>query len=206
MSATRSQRCSAMIKSKLFTQEQIKWIQRAYKKYARAEMTKRFNKKFDANIKVTQMATFVQTKGIKSGRTGQFNSGHETWNKGTKGVMKASSTSFKKGINVHNALPVGSHRINKDGHSEFKVAEPRRWLTEQRLIWEYNHGPIPEKHVVRFIDGDYRNCDINNLFLVSCAENLQLNKLQYSKQPDALKESTLLIAKIIAKTHALGKV
>tara|TARA_R110002096_G_C14661646_1_gene728199 strand:- start:25855 stop:26436 length:582 start_codon:yes stop_codon:yes gene_type:complete len=193
-----------MIRSKLFNEVHFEWISEAYKKYTLHEVTDRFNCKFDKDFKPSQINNFIRNNSIKSGRSGKFASGHTPWTKGTKGVVKAGSSAFKKGIIPHNTLPVGSERINKDGHLEIKLETG--WVTKQRHAWKENNGPIPKNHFVRFIDGVCLNCDIDNLFLVNAAENLQLNKMKYSAQPEALKESTLLIAKIIAKTHALGKV
>ena len=36
-----------------------------------------------------------------------------------------------------------------------------------RWVWEQEHGPIPEGFRVYFLDGDRRNCRIENLELVS---------------------------------------
>lgn len=193
-----------MIKSKVFTPEQAQYICRAYKKYALKDVTKRANAKFNTDFKDSQLANLFKVNGIKSGRTGYFKKGNIPWTTGTKGVVKAGPSAFKKGIKPSNTLPVGSSRINKDGHIEIKL--DTGWITKQRMVWINHHGEIPTKHVIRFIDGNGKNCDIENLILVSSAENLQLSKLGYSKQPDELKESTLLIAKIIAKTANLGRV
>lgn len=196
-----------MVKSFLFNEDQIEFIRRAYKKYTLKELTVVFNDHYGTDFKKNQFENFVYTHKIQSGRTGRFKKGEKPWNTGTKGMTTGGSTSFKKGLIPHNHLPVGSERFNKEGHLEIKIGEPSNWKTCHRIIWERYNGKVPPKHVVRFADGDPTNWgDIDNLVLVSHAENLILNRLQFSEMPEDLKESTLLIAKIIAKTHALGKV
>lgn len=52
-----------------------------------------------------------------------------------------------------------------------------------RFIWEQVHGPIPPDHVVMFIDGNTLNCAIENLKLITLAENVIRNSLhQYPKE------------------------
>ncbi|WP_269633179.1 HNH endonuclease [Pelomonas sp. BJYL3] len=72
------------------------------------------------------------------------------------------STQFKAGrpaSEARNYLPIGSHRINADGHVERKVTDDpsiypaRRWQPVYRLVWEAAHGPIPAGHLIRFKPG-----------------------------------------------------
>ena len=114
--------------------------------------------------------TYHQIKGaitrnkLNTGRTGRFEEGHATWNKGTKGLTKANVTSFKKGNKPHNYKPLGSERIVKDGYCEVKVSDTgRRWIPKHVLIYEKHHGKVPKGSAVIFLDGDKRNFDIDNL-------------------------------------------
>lgn len=73
-----------------------------------------------------------------------------------------------------------------------KVNEVRVWLTSQNklgkfvktekgfipyapVVWEMHNGPIPKGHVIRFIDGNNLNCNIENLKLITRKEHAQLN-------------------------------
>lgn len=96
----------------------------------------------------------------------QFKKGQPSWSKGLRGVVGVQegcrATQFKKGRRpeeARNYVPIGSHRVSKDGYLERKVtddqriAPARRWVAVHRLVWEATHGPIPSGHIVRFRDG-----------------------------------------------------
>lgn len=96
----------------------------------------------------------------------QFKAGQAAWNKGLKGVVGVQdacrATQFKKGrpaSEARNYVPLGSHRVSKDGYLERKVTDDprivpaRRWVAVHRIVWEAAHGPIPRGHIVRFRAG-----------------------------------------------------
>lgn len=69
--------------------------------------------------------------------------------------------------------PVGYERVGKDGYVMVKVADEAdramskdNWRLKQVWVWEQEHGPLPEGHVVYFADGDNRNFDPDNLVAV----------------------------------------
>lgn len=71
-------------------------------------------------------------------------------------------TQFKKGrpaSEARNYLPIGSHRLSKDGYLERKVTDDpsivpaRRWVGVHRLVWIAARGEIPDGHVVVFRPG-----------------------------------------------------
>lgn len=55
---------------------------------------------------------------------------------------------------------------------------------------------MPPGHKIRFLDGDKRNCDIDNLALISIALNLHLNQHGYNNVPDELKAAMLTLSKL----------
>src|SRR5690606_22166938 len=95
----------------------------------------------------------------------RFKPGQTPWNKGKpfNPGGRSVETRFKKGqmsgAAQHNYVPIGSLRITRDGQLERKVTDDpsiypaRRWVPVARLVWEAAHGPIPPKHVVRFLPG-----------------------------------------------------
>lgn len=103
----------------------------------------------------------------KVGSATRFQKGQTSWNKGVKGITgthpNSVRTQFKKGQMSgkaqHNYVPIGSHRISKDGYLERKVTDDpalvptRRWVAVHRLVWEEANGPIPKGHVVCFRPG-----------------------------------------------------
>ncbi|MGP0074877.1 MAG: HNH endonuclease signature motif containing protein [Bryobacteraceae bacterium] len=44
-------------------------------------------------------------------------------------------------------------------------------------VWEQHRGPIPPGHIVVFKDRDRSNCAIENLELISKAENARRNRM-----------------------------
>lgn len=191
---------------RLFSQEQAEFIKRSYKKWTREVVTKALNEEFGTSFTVLQVTSFIKNHRIKSGRTGQFESGRIPHNSGTKGLMKPNKTSFQKGNVPVNHRPIGSERINVEGYVEVKVAEPNVWSLKQRLIYEKEIGPIPDNYNVRFLDGDRQKFEPSNLILVSNYENAILNRrYQLNQQPVEFRETLVIMAKIDAKENSLSR-
>ena len=122
----------------------------------------------------------------------QFKPGLQPWNKGKKGTTglhpNCRATQFKPGRPAHesrNYLPIGSLRINADGHLERKVTDDpsiqpvRRWTPVYRLVWESEHGPIPRGHLVVFKPGMktavLEQITLDRLECITRAENARRN-------------------------------
>jgi hypothetical protein len=46
------------------------------------------------------------------------------------------------------------------------------------LTWEQANGPIPAKHIVRFIDGNTMNLELSNLECIPMNKNMTRNSIQ----------------------------
>lgn len=129
-------------------------------------------------------------RGNNTGAATRFRKGQEAWNKGLHyqpgGCVK--ETQFKPGRPAHEArnyVPIGSHRVSKDGYLERKVtddpslAPARRWVAVHRLVWMDAHGPVPAGHAVAFLPGrrttDAERITLDALELVSRAELMRRN-------------------------------
>lgn len=146
---------------------------------------------------------------IQRGRTDprmvatQFKTGHNSWNKGTKGLTgthpNCCRTQFKKGemrgAAQHNYVPIGSYRLSKDGYLEQKVTDDqpvpaRRWVGVHRLVWEAVNGPVPRGHVVCFLPGrrsaELEKITLDAVELVSRAELARRNHPR-SRDPELAK-------------------
>ncbi|EOV0254068.1 HNH endonuclease signature motif containing protein [Salmonella enterica] len=75
------------------------------------------------------------------------------------------------------------------------MAEPNRWELKHRLVWEKYRGEIPENGVIRFIDDNRRNCDIDNLMLVTKADSAVMNRWYSGSSPE-YRQATLAMAQI----------
>ena len=111
---------------------------------------------------------------------------------------KVKPTLFKKG-HTTNSRPVGSERIDKDGYIQVKVGLPDKWKLKHIHVWETHNGKLPKNHCVIFLDGNIRNYDIDNLTIISRAENLYLNNNKLRFNDKELTQSAVNIAKLNSK-------
>lgn len=180
------------------------------------ELTKRFNAEFKTDVKESSIANRKMRLGLRSGITGgQFKKGHVPANKGKKGCMsleqyqKCKATMFKKGHVPANHKSIGSERIDKrDGTVLIKVQDgklQRNWMPKGRYVYEQAYGKIPKGYKVIFADGDNRNFDLNNLVLVSNAEELIMNRNSLLKKDNELTKVGVAIAKLLDKVNKRKK-
>jgi hypothetical protein len=104
---------------------------------------------------------------------------------------------FKKGNKPFNTREANATSIRKDSTGRLyhysKIADSV-WVLTHRLMWEQANGPIPPKHVVRFIDGDTLNLQLTNLECIPMSENANRNTIH--RFPDDLKKVIRLKAKL----------
>ena len=185
-----------------YTEEMLMFL-RQHEETPRTELTCKFNEKFGYKLSVDGIKAKCLRMGLKTGRTGCFSPGHKTWNAGVKGLTSANSTSFKKGNTPFNHRPVGYERITVDGYVEVKVAEPNVFESKHRWIWEQQHGPVPDNHVLVFKNMNKQDCRLENLMLISRAELVRLNQSYRKLATPETNETCVLMAKIKDKTHKL---
>lgn len=119
----------------------------------------------------------------------QFKPGQEPPNKGkpfdvARTHPNCTAHHFKPGQMPHTWQPVGSYRLNREGHLQRKVSdEPggnsRRWRGVAELVWIEAHGPLPEGHRVVFKPGRFSNrledITLDAVECVSFAEMMRRN-------------------------------
>ncbi len=127
----------------------------------------------------------------KIGAKSRFKKGQKPWSAGTKGILKGSKTSFKKGNIPHNAKDAdGAISTRKDNSGKlYKYIRISlgKWELLHRHLWEQAHGPIPKGHVVKFKDGNQANCTLDNLYLCTQGENMLHNSIHH--YPPELKQT-----------------
>lgn len=143
------------------------------------------------------------------GERTRFVKGQVPANKGLRrpgysvGRGRMQETQFKKGVRsgiaVKNWKPIGTIETDDEGYLRIKVREyvygkehsgmgnTKVWPMYNRFLWEKHKGPIPPKHLVIFKDGNRANCIIENLELISMADNCRRNSL-WSRLPRELAE------------------
>lgn len=186
-----------------YTEEQKKFLSNN-RTLPRTQLTKEFNEKYGTSLTKQAVSAYCKRNGWLTGRDGRLQKGSLPWNTGTKGVCKPNSGSFQKGSKPNNQKPFGHQRIcSKDGYALIKVDEVNphtgyrgRYRPKQHLIWEAEYGPVPKGHVLRFIDGDKLNCDLDNLICVSQAVNNRLNQNKVNELPQELRGTAIALARL----------
>lgn len=90
------------------------------------------------------------------GAATRFHSDQTPWNKGRpyRPGGRSPETQFQPGQKPHNAVPIGTYRIQSDGYLQVKVRDTGYHVTDwefvHRRVWEAANGPIPHGHVVVF--------------------------------------------------------
>lgn len=199
---------------KLWTEQEIETLRRLYPDYSAEVVGKVLGRKPGSvhqkarSLGIEKSEAFNQSDRsgrIQRGRQNpamvatQFKPGITPWNKGVHWVAggRSAETRFKKGemsgAAQHNYVPIGSYRINADGHLEQKTTDDpalvpaRRWTPVSRLVWEREHGPIPEGFMVVFRPGMktavLEQITTDRLECISRAENARRNHPR-SKDPE----------------------
>lgn len=134
----------------------------------------------------------------KRGSDMRFKPGNKPWTLGMKGLRLSPATEFKAGQAPINVQPVGALRINSLGDIDIKLAPgPRNWLSLRRYAWQQVHGPIPDGMCIVPINGDGHDTRIENLRLVTRAENIAHNLL--SRYPKELRNVMALRGRLNRK-------
>ena len=139
----------------------------------------------------------------------RFQNGSVPLNKGKKVspevYSKIQPTMFKKGHTPVNHREVGSERINVYGYIEIKVAEPNSWRLKHRVMWEQVNGIIPRGYNVQFKNHNPLDCRIENLYLISKAEQMAKENSFYAKYPKKIQEIIRLKGVVNRAIHKVEK-
>jgi hypothetical protein len=156
-----------------------------------------YNKAFALQLHKTPeyLATEASGRLKKGHQPTQFPKGHQPWNKGMKGLqIGGEETRFKKGTVPPNHREVGSERIDEDGYTYIKIAEPRKWVLKHRHIYEQHHGKLEPHMIVTFIDKDIGNFAIENLEAITKVENMERNRI--TKYPQPIQQAVKTLNKL----------
>lgn len=161
----------------IFSRDQAEYIKKHAAGNTTDELTRMLNQEFKTEYTVGQVRAYKKRKHIRSGIDTKFVKGCVSYNKG-KHVKYAGCEKgyFRKGNMPHNTLPVGTLVERQDGFLQRKIGEPNQWIMEHRRVWEEANGSIPKGYLVMFLDGNKKNCSIDNLRLITQAENARLNQ------------------------------
>jgi hypothetical protein len=183
----------------LYPAEVRDYIHQNYKGTSHAKMAAQVKERFGREYSVRQIMAYYKNHKLNSGLTGRFEKGNIPPNKGRKGYSApgAEKGQFKKGNTPHNQLPVGTVLRKADGYLWKKIGEGGRdWKQLHLLLWEEANGPVPKGHLVIFKDGNRQNCVLENLTMISQAENAVMNKRGLRFDNPEYVDTGILIAKI----------
>lgn len=200
-------------KYRKYKDEHIEFVKNNVKGITLKELTNKFNKEFNMNVSESAIANIKNKYNLQSGIVGgQFQKGQKSWNKGRKmspsQYEKSKPTMFKKGNIPANARAIGSERIDKNGYILIKTQDGHKnknWTRKHRYLYEQEYGKVPKGHKVIFADGNNRNFDLNNLIVVSDAEELIMNQNKLFKQDTELTKTGVIIAKVLDKANKRKK-
>ncbi len=145
---------------------------------------------------------------------GSFKMGLNPFNKGKKqheflskeALERVRQTQFKKGQVPHNWAhykdgEIVTHRDmgKKGGNKLYKWIRVtlRDWRMLHVYNWEKHNGPVPAGYIVVFKNGDTMNCEVNNLELITRAENMRRNSIH--NYPEEIQKTIRTISKINKK-------
>ena len=206
-----------------WTQEEIEILSRLYPNHYAREIAGILGRGISSiyckarTLGIESSREKIQRAGYKvsketSSIASRFQKGHHPSNKGKKVspeiYAKMQPTMFKKGQNPVNHRDVGSERVNVDGYIEIKVAEPNRWRLKHRVIWEQVNGAIPKGFNVQFKNHNSQDCRIENLYLISKAEQMAKENSFWAKYPKEIQEIIHLkgvVNRAIHKAEKNGK-
>ena len=151
--------------------------------------------------------------GWKTGRTGRFEKGVTSANKGKRcpdGVggrhPNARRTQFRKGDQPHNTKGPGHESIGSDGYVWIVTDRTNPWtgastwrVHKHRLLWERANGPVPDGHALKCLDGNRINTAPANWEAVPQGLLPRLNGKSgraYDHAPHELKPTIMAVAKL----------
>lgn len=193
------------MKPHYWSEDELGDLRRWYKQYGIRECTRLLNWQFSLELTEQQVRSATRNHRIKSGRDGCFKKGQASWNKGKYLPNAGIGTRFVKGQMPVNHRPIGSERVSADGYVEIKVGEPKKWRLKHRVIWEQQHGPIPKKHVLVFLNQNKEDIRLDNLALISRARLAIANRAGLLKENAELTQTGLVVTQLKAKAYEMKR-
>ena len=165
------------------------------------------NRAFTMGLKKTLEFKKSESSGrhnlIEGGKKFRYTPGHTPFNKGKEMPAeiyeKVKATMFKKGNRPHNWKPDGTIVERKDADQSGRVylyykVRDSKWILYHNKVWIDHNGRIPKGSLIRFIDGNTRNCDISNLEMVTMKDNMARNTIQ--RFPEEIQQIIKLTTKL----------
>lgn len=85
-----------------------------------------------------------------------------------------------------------------------RVYSDGKWLLKQRVLWEQKHGPIPEGHIICFLDGDRGNLSEDNLVCLPRPVAISVTKTLGRYRTPELTRTQMLIFELEQKVREVS--
>ena len=158
----------------LLTWAQGRYVIETYRRASLTETAIETNRRFGLKVEKKSLRWWLSERGITTAgqRTGRFEPGDKPVNKVVAiGEERVFTHRGKKTVFVQTG-----RRNPYSGYDGFMM---RKCV----VVWEAANGPTPKGHAIVQIDGDWRNCEPDNLELVTRAELARLNQMRWSALP-----------------------
>lgn len=178
-----------------YTEEQKKFLKKNINNMTYKELAEAFNERFNTNLTHGNISDIcIKRLGIKRNKPYVFPKGKKDFSAHPIG------TEVFDGKNMW--VKVSDEYIADGEMKNSKETNPN-WKKKHILNYEKNYGPIPKGYVVVFLDKNHKNCEINNLYLVTRKVNFMMAKNKWYK-PN--KEQTLTAIKWCELFYSLKKI
>ena len=185
-----------------WTSEEIKILQEQYHNHTGQELADMLERPISSiyfkagALGLKTDPEFIREVGRRSSehpnvKATQFRPGSVPQNKGKKMSAevyeRCKGTMFKAGNRPKTALPVGTEIWKDDGYLWRKIAEPNKWKQVHRILWEENHGPIPNGHICSFKNKNRKDIRLENLYLTTRERQLRDENSMEARYPEDLR-------------------
>ena len=211
---------------RLLTDEMLQYLKDNIAGATHQEITDQINARFSTNFTKEQIANLAVRKGIKNGmwqrrsvfpeHIRKFMAENCKGNRAREMVVLLNDTfgtnytekqiaayyrkhGLKSGV-ASRYVPIGTLIFRKDSWYYEKVADGpnpnKNWKAKHVMVWEEANGPVPEGHMVIFLDGNRRNYQLENLALCPYDVGMEMNHMNLRFDNAQLTKTGMLIAKV----------
>ena len=202
----------------IYSDEEMAWLE-ANRLLPIADYASAFCATFNrSDVTAQQLHGLRKRKGWKTGRTGCFEKGAVSWNKGKPMPAHPNSALHhfrpgeRSGVAVRLYKPIGSERVSKDGYRERKINDDMplqaRWRAVHLIEWEAANGPLPKGMCLKCLDGEKGNTNPSNWALIERALLPRLAgrwSTPFDEAAQELKPAILATAKLQHRIRTVNK-
>ena len=148
-----------------YSDEQIAWLASNAPHMGERALCAAFNDRYGANANPDALATYVRKR---------------------TGVVKTREAKYESRSQAMRRFKRGDISVQKRGGRNVKVImTDSGWIPYGRFVWEQEHGKLPDRWVVIFLNNDPTDCRPENLYAIDpYISALMARNRWYSESPD----------------------